>query len=158
MPAVDTASARDEILGRLHVALNDVSSPYAGIAVVYDDAVADIPGGEQTPAPDPVVPSGQSWLRVGLRHADGEAVSLGTINGKRRYEQSGILFIQMFTPSGDGQRLADPLGDFILDIFRTGGATPSGVQFRSARRIEVGKSGAWLLTNCLVDFQYDLIR
>lgn len=156
MPAPNTATARDEILTRLTTAL--ASSPYSGIAVVYDDAIGDHPKGEQTPAPDPVVPSGKPWLRVGVRHADGAQVSLGSINGKRRHEQSGILFIQMFTPSGDGQKVADPLGDVILDAFRTGGATASGVQFRSARRAEVGKDGAWFLTNCLVDFQYDLIR
>jgi hypothetical protein len=155
MPATDTATARDEILGRLQTALD--ASSYAGIAVVYDDAVADIPKGEQTPPPAPV-PSGKPWLRVGVRHADGTQRSLGSINGKRRQEQSGILFIQMFTPAGDGHKVADPLGDAILDAFRTGGATTSGVQFRSARRVEVGKDGAWFLTNCLVDFQYDLIR
>lgn len=156
MPAADTSSARDEVLGRLKTAID--ASIYAGIAVVYDDAVADIPGDEQAPMPDPPVPSGKPWLRVGMRHGDGETASLGSLNGKRRFEQSGILFIQMFTPSGDGQRLADPLGDFLLDVFRSGGATPSGVQFRSARRAEAGKSGAWHQTNCLVDFQYDLIR
>lgn len=156
MPAPDTATARDEILTRLTTAL--AASPYTGIAVVYDDAAGDHPKGEQAPAPDPVVPSGKPWLRVGVRHAGGEQVSLGSINGKRRQEQSGILFIQMFTPSGDGHKIADPLGDLILDAYRTGGPTASGVQFRSARRVEVGKDGAWFLTNCLVDFLYDLIR
>lgn len=158
MPAADTATARNEILARLKAALD--ASPFTGIAVVYDDAVADHPKGEvavtpPTPAP---VPSGKPWLRVGVRHADGNQVSLGSINGKRRQEQSGVVFVQMFTPGGDGQKIADPLGDVILDAYRTGGATPSGVQFRSARRAEVGKDGAWFLTNCLVDFQYDLIR
>jgi Bacteriophage related domain of unknown function len=155
MPAPNTATARDEILARLTAAL---ATPYPDLAVVYDDAVADQPKGEQPAAPDPPVPSGKPWLRVGVRHAGGETASLGSINGKRRFEQSGILFIQMFTPSGDGGKLADPLGDTILDAYRTGGATASGVQFRSARRVEVGKDGAWFLTNCLVDFQYDLIR
>lgn len=158
MPAPDTATARNEILSRLKAALD--GSPYAGIAVVYDDAVADHPRGEQevVPPADPVVPSGKPWLRVGVRHADGTQASLGSLNGKRRQEQSGVLFVQMFTPFGDGQKTADPLGDLILDAYRSGGATPSGVQFRSARRAEVGKDGAWFLTNCLVDFQYDLIR
>lgn len=155
MPAPDTATARDEILDRLLTAL---VGPYADMAVVYDDAVQDQPKGEQSPAPDPVVPSTKPWLRVGVRHTNGTQASLGSINGKRRQEQSGVLFIQMFTPLGDGQKLADPLGDAILDAYRTGGATPSGVQFRSARRAEVGKDGAWFLTNCLVDFEYDLIR
>lgn len=158
MPAPDTATARDEILSRLLTMLN--ASPYNGIAVVYDDAVADHPKGEPTVTPPatPPVPAGKPWLRVGVRHADGVQASLGSVNGKRRQEMSGILFIQMFTPTGDGHKLADPLGDAILDAYRTGGQTASGVQFRSARRVEVGKDGAWFLTNCLVDFQYDLIR
>lgn len=158
MPAPDTATARDEILTRLKTALD--ASAYADIAVVYDDAVADVPKGEDavTP-PDPApVPATKPWLRVGVRHANGTQASLGSLNGKRRQEMSGIVFVQMFTPAGDGQKLADPLGDTILDAYRTGGATASGVQFRSARRAEVGKDGAWFLTNCLVDFEYDLIR
>lgn len=155
MPAPDTATARDEILARLTAAM---VGPYTGMAIVFDDAVADQPTGPGTPAPDPPVPAAKPWLRVGVRHSDGTQASLGSINGKRRQEQSGILFIQMFTPLGDGHKLADPLGDAILDAYRTGGATASGVQFRSARRVEVGKDGQWFLTNCLVDFQYDLIR
>lgn len=158
MPAATTANARDEILTRLKAALD--ASAYSSIAVVYDDAVADHPKGEPsaTPPATPPVPSGQPWLRVGVRHSDGVQASLGSINGKRRQEQSGVVFVQMFTPSGDGHKTADALGDLILDAFRTGGQTTSGVQFRSARRVEVGKDGAWFLTNCLVDFQYDLIR
>lgn len=157
MPAADTATARDEILSRLKAML-DVS--YADMVVVYDDAVTDQPKGEApvTPPAEPPVPPGQPWLRVGVRHSNGTQASLGSQNGKRRQEMSGIVFIQMFTPFGDGHKLADPLGDAILDAYRTGGATASGVQFRSARRAEVGKDGAWFLTNCLVDFEYDLIR
>lgn len=158
MPAPDTATARDEMLARLKAAVD--GSAYAGLSIIYDDAMADVPT-DETPAAPPAetnTPPGKPWLRVGVRHADGAQVSLGSIGGKRRQEMSGLIFIQMFTPAGDGHKLADPLGDFILDVYRTGGATTSGVQFRSARRVEIGKDGPWFLTNLLIDFQYDLIR
>ncbi|MCC6425643.1 MAG: hypothetical protein IT435_02360 [Phycisphaerales bacterium] len=153
MPAPNTETARNEILDRLKDAL-DVSA-FAGIVVEYDDTSDDHPQGEPTV---PVVPAGQPWLRAGVRHADGGRASLGSVNGKRRQEASGIVFVQVFTPSGDGMKMTDALVDIILDAYRTGGATASGVQFRSARFSEAGKSGVWQQTNCLVDFQYDLIR
>jgi hypothetical protein len=155
MPAATISAARDEILARLKTALD--ASTFQGITVVYDDAVQDQPKGEVTPPPEPV-PPGKPWLRAGVRHSAGVQASLGTVNGKRRQEMSGLVFIQVFTPSGDGQKGMDDLVEVILDAYRTGGATPSGVQFRSARFAEIGKSGVWHQTNCLADFEYDQIK
>ena len=151
MPAANTATARDEILARLKAALD--ASSFSSIKVVYEDTKEDHPTTDGVKAPQ-----GQPWIRAGVRHADGTQASLGGINGKRRQEMSGLVFIQLFTPAGDGFKDADALVEVILNGYRTGGATASGVQFRSARFAEVGKDGVWQQTNCLVDFQYDLIR
>lgn len=153
MPAATVSTARDEILARLKAAI-DVSD-YSDITVIYDDARQDHPADDTSP---PAVPAGKPWLRVGVRHADGTQASLGSVNGKRRQEMSGIVFVQVFTPAGDGLKHSDALVEIVLDAYRTGGATPSGVVFRSARFAEIGKDGAWHQTNCLIDFLYDQIR
>lgn len=153
MPVASVTVARDEILARLKAALD--ASDFSGITVVYDDAKNRQPGDEKDPAK---VPGGKPWLRVGVRHSDGVQASLGSVNGKRRQEMSGLVFVQAFTPAGDGLKESDRLVEVILDAYRTGGATASGVQFRSARFAEIGKDGAWHQTNCLVDFLYDQIR
>lgn len=153
MPVATVTTARNEILARLKAAID--GSSYSNIKVIYDDARGDQPAGDTAP---PEVPAGKPWLRVGVRHSDGTQVSLGSVNGKRRQEVSGLVFVQVFTPAGDGLKQSDEIVEVVLDAYRTGGATPSGVQFRSARFAEIGKDGAWHQTNCLVDFLYDQIR
>lgn len=153
MPVATVTNARNEILARLKAAID--ASSYSDLTVIYDDAHNSAPGTEVDP---PQVPSNKPWLRVGVRHSDGAQVSLGSVNGKRRQEMSGLVFVQVFTPAGDGLKQSDEIVEVVLDAYRTGGATPSGVQFRSARFAEIGKDGAWHQTNCLVDFLYDQIR
>lgn len=153
MPATTITQARDEMLARLKAALD--ASSYAGITVVYDDARQDQPTGDSA---GPEVPPGRPWVRAGVRHSGGSQATLGSINGKRRQEMTGLVFMQVFTPFGDGQRASDELVEVLLNAYRTGGATPSGVQFRNVRPEEIGKDGAWWQVNCLADFEYDQIR
>lgn len=153
MPPATVTIARDEILGRLKSALD--ASSYAGITVVYEDSRDDPPSNEPL---TPAVPPGKPWIRAGVRHSDGTQSSLGSVNGKRRQTIDGVVFAQVFTPYGDGQTVSDEIVEVVLDAYRTGGATASGVQFRSARFAEVGKSGAWWQVNVTSDFTYDQIR
>ena len=153
MPVATVRNARNEILARLKAAFD--ASDYAAITVVYAAARQDHLAADASP---PVPPPGKPGLRVGVRHPDGTQVSLGSMNGKRRQEMSGLVFVQVFTPAGDGLKQSDEIVEVVLDAYRTGGATPSGIQFRSARFAEIGKDGAWHQTNCLVDFLYDQIR
>ena len=156
MPASTVRDARDEILARLKAAID--ASSFASIRVIWDDAAGepDLGDPSNTPPP-PDAPAGVPWLRAGIRHADGRNASLGSINGKKRHEMSGLVFVQVFTPAGDGLKKSYDIVQVVLDAFRSGGATASGVQFQRARFREIGKSGAWHQTNCLVDFLYDQI-
>lgn len=156
MPIATVRQARDEIMARLKAALD--ASSFTGIKVIYDDVQADVPLDDPTNVPPPPdAPANQPWLRAGVRHSDGRNASLGSINGKKRHEMSGLVFVQVFTPAGDGLKKSYDIVQVVLDAFRSGGATSGGIQFLRARFREIGKSGTWHQTNCLVDFQYDQI-
>lgn len=156
MPIATVRQARDEIMARLKAALD--ASSFSGITVIYDDAEEDVPLDDPTNTPPPPdAPAGQPWLRAGLRHTDGRNASLGGINGKKRHEMSGLVYVQVFTPAGDGLKKSYDIVQVVLDAFRSGGATAGGIQFQRARFREIGKSGAFHQTNCLSDFLYDQI-
>jgi hypothetical protein len=156
MPIATVRQARDEMMARLKTALD--ASLFAGITVLYDDVQGDIPLGDPTNVPPPPdAPAGQPWLRAGIRHAEGRRASIGGINGKYRHEMSGLVFVQVFTPAGDGMKKSYDIAQVVLDAYRSGGATPGGIQFQNALLREIGNSGAWHQTNCLVDFLYDQI-
>jgi len=156
MPIATVRQARDEIMARLKAALD--ASSFNGITVIYDDAENDVPLDDPTNVPPPPdAPAGKPWLRAGLRHADGRNASLGSVNGKKRHEMSGLVYVQVFTPAGDGLKKSYDIVQVVLDAFRSGGATAGGIQFQRARFREIGKSGAFHQTNCLSDFLYDQI-
>ncbi len=157
MPVATVTQARDDILAVVKTALeaDPLTAPLvSGGRVIWDDSTVGAVPGTDTELPSP---PGQPWLRVGLRHAAGRQASLGSDTGRSRFERSGTLFIQVFTPVGDGMRTADQIVDILLrGIERK--TTPSGAWFRNGRFEEAGKDGTWQTTLVLVDFQYDQIR
>lgn len=157
MPIATVRQARDEIMARFKAAI-DAAPATAGLYVAYEDVAADAPLDDPTNVPPPPdAPAGKAWMRIGLRHTAGANASLGGINGKKRHEMSGIVFVQVFTPAGDGLKKSYDIVQVVLDAFRSGGATAGGIQFQSTRFREIGKSGSWHQTNCLSDFLYDQI-
>lgn len=144
MPAASMEVARKEILARFQAAI--AASSFPNIKVDYEGVKKAPPAGT---AP---------FIRAGVRHKAGGAVSLGTLNSKRRHQQEGTFFAQVFVPVGKGNSESDPICGVILNAYRTGGPTASGVQFLRPHPEEVGEDGAWWQVNCLVDFQYDLIQ
>lgn len=162
MPVASITAARDEILGRLKTALD--GSPYTEfVQVIWDDVRNERPGDQDMtdpvpPAePEPKIPPALPWMRVLVQHGPGTQASLGSINGKRRQEMEGIVTVAVFTPHGAGQVRADEIVQVILDCWRTGGSTASGISFRNARFREISKNGPWMQTNVLADFLYDQI-
>lgn len=120
------------------------------IPVLYWDTKSQIPGtGDSDDNPDP-------WARITVQHSQGNQASLVNHLGRQRYEQTGVVTIQIFTPLGTGLSLNQKLSKIAADAFR-GKKTPGGVWFRNVRPNEVGESGAWFQTNILAEFEYDEI-
>ncbi|RPJ39856.1 MAG: hypothetical protein EHM35_01225 [Planctomycetaceae bacterium] len=131
----DREQARDEMLALVAAVVATQT-----ITAVYDDT--------GTQPPD----STAAWIRAMVKHNTGTRRSLGP-NG--RHTQSGIIFVQIFTKTGDGQTDADPLVKSLEAPFR-GHATTGGVVFKDVYTREIGQSGPWFQNNMIVEFEYDL--
>jgi hypothetical protein len=132
--------ARDEILEIFRGAWpEDINN------VVWDDVVSEAPA------------TALSWARVALRHTLGEQGSLADDTGKKRWDRFGILFIQIFTPVGEGLDSAYPLAKILADAYE-GVSTPGNAWFRNATIKEIGNDGEWYQFNYSVEFQYEEVK
>ncbi len=104
-----------------------------------------------------VIPSSEkAWARVTINHVTGNQASLGSFDSARRWDRSGILIIQLFTPMGDGNSMAYDLAQTLVDglQLKRGGC----VTLRNVALNEVGPDGAFYQMNVTCTFSYDDIR
>ena len=95
------------------------------------------------------------WARVILRHADGRQSSLTGDVGTKRYDRSGVLLAQIFTPVGRGQTECYQLAKRVMNAFED---ARLDVWFRNVRLNERGSSGSFNQIDVLTDFLYDEVR
>lgn len=138
--SLSPSAARDEIFARIWSGLQPT-----GRDVIWPDTPAQMPA---TATP---------WARVTLRHATGRQSTLADINGERQFERAGALFVQCFSPAGDGAGEAYSLAESALGAIE-GRATPGGVWFRNCRLREDGIDGAWFGVTVIADFEYQETR
>lgn len=128
--------ARDEMLA-VFKAIWDTTAYAAN--VVYDDT--------------PGKPTHAAWARVTVKHATGNQSTLGDAIGRRRFSNTGTLWVQVFAAVGDGSTNALVLANAVLRAYRA----PIGgtVWYRRQRIQEQPAAGAFNQVNVLVDFTYD---
>lgn len=132
--------ARDEMFALLRTALlASAISSRVGWPTVANDA---LPPSTQVP-----------WARVQLFHGPGGQVGFG--DGLRKYERTGTLITQVFSPRGlnTGYQLAKIVADAL-----EGKATPRGVWFRNVRIAEAGADGNFDQINVIADFEYTEVK
>lgn len=91
-----------------------------------------------------------TWIKVGVRHVDGQDTALG----RRKITRLGNVTCQIFEPYGKGGSLSQRLAKVAERAFR-GKETANGVWFRRVRTVEYGRDGIWQRTDVLAEFQYD---
>lgn len=105
-----------------------------------------------------IVPTAQtSWLRLVMKTINGGQVTLAGDVGTRRFNREGFIMVQIFTPSGQGQKTGLKLTKLVMSAFE-GKATAGGVWFRRVRFNEIGIDGSWYQINVLTDFNYDEVK
>lgn len=130
--------ARDEMLAVFKTAWDST-----GFQAVYSDV-----GGEP---PSEEVP----WARVVVRHADGGQSAFGV--AAKRYTHQGTLWVQVFSPMGDGATKAYDLAYLVLLAYSQ--ARGASVWYRRPRILDVvNAKGAFEQKNVLIDFSYDDVR
>lgn len=114
-----------------------------GFPVVWTDVPGSVPNGSTV------------WARVVLRHATGGQGSLSGDTGKKRWRRAGTLFVQVFSPVGDGSSAGYSAAQTVVDAFQS---AKDCVWYRNIRMNEIGADGSFEQFNVLVDFTYDEVR
>lgn len=97
---------------------------------------------------------GTPWLRASFQ--DGDNMTAGIGGEARLNRQVGVMYIQVFTPAGEGEGQAIDYAEEVRALFVSPPNTPSGLQFRSPASIKrVGNDGAWYQVNVLVPYESD---
>ena len=120
---------------------NDVWNP--AFPVIWQDKTGKPPNNDT------------AWARVILRHANGGQSSLAGEVGTRRFTDSGILMIQIFTLTAQGMDQALGLADIVQNAYED---ARTDVWFRDVRKQEGGVDGIFNLVNVFAEFNYDHVR
>lgn len=96
------------------------------------------------------------WARLSIKH--NKRVQ-GTLAGPlgSRFDQNGILVIEVYTPSGAGLTKARELGTLLAAAYEAV-SVPNGVWYRNVRVEEAAPDGFWAHINVIAEFQYDQVR
>lgn len=137
--SLTTLEARDVILGIFKTAWDTT-----GYAAHYSDKTGEI-GTSEAP-----------WARATLQHTTGNQSSLAGASGTKRFTETGLLFVQVFAPVGDGSTRCYELAQLVRNAFRD--ARHPEVWFRNVHLEEVGISGVFQQINVISTFSYDEVR
>jgi hypothetical protein len=138
------SQARDEMLS-VFTAAWEGDPTSAPVPVLYPDRAQEIP----TQGP---------WARARVQHNASAQVTLSGEAGARRFRRTGVVSVEIFTPTGDGLTLSDQLAMIASRAFEGVTTEPGRVIFRNVRVTEAGQDGAWHKTDVLADFEYDEVR
>lgn len=83
----------------------------------------------------------QTWARVSIRANDRDQKTLGG-PGNRLYRRNGILFVEIFTPTGDGTVLGTELAEMVEDAYEDV-AFRSFVWYPKTKIMPNGVEGLW---------------
>lgn len=98
------------------------------------------------------------WVRVTVRH-DGSALEAiggtGALGGLNKFQRTGRVFIQVFSPVDRGTREADTLAQAARAIFEGVTLSSNAIRFNNVVVREIGPSDSWYQINVEAAFQYD---
>ena len=130
----------------------DADSTASSVPVQYQDVPKD-----DFPAK---AATASAWARVTVLHnpATGGQATLSGEVGNRRFRRFGTITVNIFTPVGDGKKLAHELQTVAMRAFEGVRTTGTGVIFRNVRHTEIGPEGEYDQNNVLAEFEYDEVR
>jgi len=137
------AEARDAVALVINTAWL-AASVSSSIPMHWDDVKADKPG------EDAITSRAPSYAKTTVRTIG----SPQTTQGRRRFETTGTVTVQIFTPFGDGNTLGDALAQVILNALRSHVGSPAGLSFFDIDPNEIGETGPWFQTNVVASIRY----
>lgn len=141
----------DEILARFKEVWD--TTDYAANVVWPDVPIApalqEMIAGDEGTALEPYV---RITIRPNLRRLKSIAGE-----GNRLYTRNGILFVEVFTPTGDGNTEANELCELIENQFE-GVSSPYYVWFTECRILQNGAEGLWSRNTVTVEWESEQRR
>jgi hypothetical protein len=110
---------------------------------------------DNQPFTPPETGSGVKWVRVSVRFSGGAQSSLGR-SGTRRFQKQGMLFVQVFTPTGHATNDNDDLAEDSLNLFE--GEKINDLWFYNGEIKTIGSDDEWYQQNVILEFNFDAIK
>lgn len=102
------------------------------------------------------------WCRISTQSVTEEQATLSTCveePGKSRYESSGLVFVQIFSPKSEatGYEVGQQLAQVARNAFRGKKTTPGEVWFRNVRINNISPENLLYRFNVVAEYEYDEI-
>lgn len=97
------------------------------------------------------------WARITIRTNLRKQKTLGGV-GFRRYTTQGILFVEVFTPTGDGNVTSYSIAETIRDEFERPNVASNSVWTRESRLTENGVEGLWSRTTITTEWEAEQVK
>jgi hypothetical protein len=140
--------AVDEILERF----NDIWTPTT-FPVVWQDVATTPALQKMIDGADgvPLTPYARVTVRSNFRRQE----SYGQI-GNRKFRGFGILFVEIFTPTGDGMKQARELEAIVRNAYEDVDLSTFHVRYKpNVQSREQGSEGLWSRLNVTVEWEYE---
>lgn len=125
------------------------ASTFPTMEIFWPNVQGDIPQLRAAPtdAPPP-------WAQVRWQHNDSVKIGIGQVDGKSRYENQGVLTVELYMVGGRGLLQNAELTTHICNAFR-GVRGPSGVLYKAVSPKDIGPVALWFRTDVVVTFTYE---
>lgn len=102
-------------------------------------------------------PESSEWIAVSIRAGDSQQIEIGSPTITHRH--SGLVYVQIFSPIGKGDKAALDIADQIAALFRRyrQSVTNGGIVFRTPTIRAVGVDGAFFQVNVSVPYVRDFL-
>lgn len=137
------AQARDAVGLLINTAW--IAAPASSaIPMLWDNVKGDKPGEDGTTT------QAGPFARTTVRVTEAAQIT----QGRRRFQTTGTVTVQIFTPFGDGHTLGDELVQIVLDTLRGHVGGTDGLWFFDMAPAEIGIDGPWFQINVGASFRF----
>lgn len=95
-------------------------------------------------------PADAAWIRLQILDGDAFRVNIGQPGVHR---QTGVIMIQIYTPTETGSNTARQYADTLSALFRD--ITFNGITCRTPNPFNIGDTGGWYQFNVAIPYYYD---
>lgn len=78
--------------------------------------------------------------------------------GNRKFEGLGVLFVEIFTPTGDGLVTTRALAQLVRDAYETPNISSYRTWYSEARTQENGSEGLWSRITVTIEWSYEEVK